>query len=252
MDNDSPVFELRDVSYNYLEGSYALKDINLTVMPKEAVAVVGTNGSGKSTLLKILDALYFPAEGEIKAFGEHLSEECFKDKAYSYSFRRRVGLLFQNPDVQLFSPTVEDEIAFGPLQMGLSKEEVNFYIEGALKILDIEKLRRRASYQLSEGEKKKVALAAIFSLNPEVWLLDEPTADLDPRTQGWMVDFFLSLAEQGKTLVVATHQLELARIISRKIYILGETHSLLAEGSSSILQNEELLLSANLIHSFRK
>ncbi len=245
-----PLFELREVSYRYLDGIAALQGINLSIMPGEKVAIVGTNGSGKTTLLKLLDGLYFPTKGEIRAFGEPLTEKRFQDETGAFAFRSRVGLLFQNPDIQLFSPTVGDELAFGPLQMGLSGEEVEARVEKALKALEIENLKKRAPYHLSTGEKKKVALASLLSFDPEVWLLDEPTANLDPRTQGWMIDFLLSLAEQGKTLVVATHQLKIARIISRQVYVLGENHCLLAQGPpSKILRDEELLLSANLIYS---
>ena len=250
MDIKTPVFELKDMSYNYPDSPPAVKEITLTFAPEESAVIIGANGSGKSTLLKLLDGLYFPASGEIKAFGKPLTEKRLQDETFSCAFRSRVGLLFQNPDVQLFSPTVGDEVAFGPQQLGLSFEEAKARAAEALKALGIERLRKRAPYQLSEGEKKKVALAALFSLNPQVWLLDEPTANLDPRTQGWMIDFLLSLADKGKTIVAATHELKIVRIVSRKAYVLGENHCLLARGlSSDILQNDKLLFDANLISS---
>jgi len=243
-------FELEDVSYNYLDGISALREINFTVAMGDRVVILGANGSGKSTLLKILDGLYFPTTGEVRAFGAPLTEKILQDGGYA--FRRRVGLVFQDPDVQLFSPTVWDEVAFAPLQLGLPREEVVARAEGALEALKIGSLRDRAPYNLSEGEKKKVALASILSLDPEVWLLDEPTANLDPRTTGWAIDFLLSLAERRKTLVVATHDLEIADVVARRLYVLGEDHRLAAQGSPhEILADEELLLRTNLVHQHR-
>lgn len=247
---DIEVFRLEEVSYNYLDGISALREINFTVTRGERIAILGANGSGKSTLLKILDGLYFPTAGEVRAFGVPLTEKIFQDGAYA--FRRRVGLVFQDPDVQLFSPTVWDEVAFAPLQLGLPREEAVARVEGALEALSIQSLRDRAPYNLSEGEKKRVALASILSLDPEVWLLDEPTANLDPRTRGWAIDFLLSLAERGKTLVVATHDLEIADVVARQVYVLGEDHRLAAQGfPHEILTDEALLLRTNLIHQHR-
>jgi len=242
-------FKLEEVSYNYLDGIPALREISFTVTRGERVVILGANGSGKSTLLKLLDGLYFPTTGEIRAFGVPLTERMLQG---AYAFRRRVGLVFQDPDVQLFSPTVWDEVAFAPLQLGLPQEEVAARVEGALQALGIAKLRDRAPYNLSEGEKKKVALASLLSLNPEVWLLDEPTANLDPRSRGWAIDFLLSLADQDKTLVVATHDLEIADIVAQQVYVLGEDHHLTAQGSpQEILADEELLWRTNLIHQHR-
>jgi cobalt/nickel transport system ATP-binding protein len=247
-----PLFLLRGVGYRYPDGRQALVSIDLAVEPGEALALLGANGSGKSTLLKVLDALYFPTEGEAWAFGAPLTERQFRDEAFAYAFRRRVGLLFQDADVQLFSPTVWDEVAFAPLQLGLPKGEVQERVQQALDALGIAALRDRAPYTLSEGEKKKVALASLLSLDPEVWLLDEPTAGLDPRSQGWTIDFLLSLVERGKTLVLATHELELAEVVARRVYVLGEDHRPAASGPpDEVLADEALLLQTNLLHQHR-
>jgi len=246
------IFELNEVSYNYLDGLHALREINLTITAGECVTILGANGSGKSTLLKLLDGLYFPTTGEVRAFGLPLTEKLFQGEAYAFSFRRQVGLVFQDPDVQLFSPTIWDEVAFAPLELGLPREEVVARVEEALEALKISSLRDRAPYNLSEGEKKKVALASVLSLDPDVWLLDEPTANLDPRTRGWAIDFLLSLVERGKTLVVNTHDLELADVIARRVYVLGEDHRVAARGlPHEILADEELLLRTNLIYQRR-
>ncbi len=246
------VFELKDVSYSYINQAHGLKDISMEIDEGEAVTILGANGSGKSTLLKLLDGLYFPSKGTVKAFGHQLTEAAFRDQDFAKDFRRRVGLVFQDPDVQLFLPKVYDEIAFAPLQMGYSKEEVQLRVKEAIDVLGIDKLKDRAPYHLSEGEKKKVALASILTLSPDVWLLDEPTASLDPKTQSWVIDFLLDLSQQGKTLIIATHDLEIAYLVSKKCYVLGENHEILRKGDAQdILNDRDLLLSANLIHAHR-
>jgi cobalt/nickel transport system ATP-binding protein len=246
------IFKARNLTYTYPGGLAGLHDINFSVERGENIAFLGVNGSGKSTLLKLIDGLYFPDRGTIAAFGEPLTEQRLRDEDFAFAFRRRVGFLFQDPDSQLFLPTVWQEVAFSPLQMGLAGEEVDERTHAALKALGIDKLKDRVPYQLSEGEKKKVALASLLALDPEVWLLDEPTANLDPRTQDWVIEFILSLAARGKTLVVAIHELEVAQVIAHRAYILGEDHCLAAQGDPrEILQDEELLLRANLMHRRR-
>jgi cobalt/nickel transport system ATP-binding protein len=186
-----PVFEIVNVSYAYEGKQTALDNINLTVQAGESLAILGANGCGKSTLLKLLDGLYFPEHGSISAFGKPLTEDALRDDEYNFTFRRRVGLVFQDSDVQLFSPSVLEEVAFAPLQLGLSRSEVAERVDSALAALRIEKLRDRAPHHLSGGEKRRVALASLLTLLPDVWLLDEPTTGLDPRSQSWLVEFIL-------------------------------------------------------------
>ena len=246
------VFEVNNINFTYVNKAIGIKDLSLKMNTGEAISILGANGSGKSTLLKILDALYFPQKGEVKFFGKLLTEEILRDQEFSKEFRKRVGLVFQDPDVQLFLPTVKDEIAFAPLQMGLSKEEVKAKVDEAVKNLGIERLVDRAPYHLSEGEKKKVSLASILTLDPDIWLLDEPTASLDPKTQSWVIDFLLSLKEQKKTIIIATHDLEIAYVVAQKCFVLGQNHTLLKEADiDEILADKKLLLEANLIHAHR-
>lgn len=250
--NEDYIFEVENVSFTYVNKAIGIKDLSLKVKRGEAVSILGANGSGKSTLLKILDGLYFPQKGKIKFLNKVLTEKSLKDPDFAKEFRKRVGLVFQDPDVQLFLPTVKDEIAFAPLQMGLSKEEVKAKVDEAVKNLGIEKLVDRAPYHLSEGEKKKVSLASILTLDPDVWLLDEPTASLDPKTQSWVIDFLLSLKEQKKTIIIATHDLEIAYVVAQKCFVLGQDHTLLRKADiNEILADKELLLKANLIHAHR-
>lgn len=249
---NNTVFEVSNMSYTYPGGLSGLYDISFSIKRGENVVFLGVNGSGKSTLLKLIDGLYFPDQGSIEAFGEPLNENRLQDEFFAFAFRRRVGFLFQDPDSQLFLPTVWQEVAFSPLQMGLTKKEVEERTNYALNALEITKLKDRVPYQLSEGEKKKVALASLLALDPEVWLLDEPTANLDPRTQDWVIEFILSLTAKGKTLIVAIHELEVAKVIADQAYILGEDHRLAAQGDpQEILQDEDLLLRANLMHRHR-
>jgi cobalt/nickel transport system ATP-binding protein len=243
------IFELHQVSYAYEGKQTALENINLAVQAGECLVILGANGSGKSTLLKLLDGLYFPTRGEISAFGAPLTEETLRDSETNFAFRRRVGLVFQDSDVQLFSPSVLDEVAFAPLQLGLSRDEVNRRVEEALKSLRIQKLRDRAPHRLSGGEKRRVALASLLSLDPEVWLLDEPTSGLDPRSQSWLVEFILGQREKGKTVITATHDLNIAEQIASSIYVFDEQHHIVTSGSpGEILCDHELLHRCNLSH----
>jgi cobalt/nickel transport system ATP-binding protein len=244
-----PVFEVRDVSFAYDGKQVALENVDLTVGAGESLVILGANGSGKSTLLNLLDGLYFPGTGSISAFGEPLTEEALRQDEFNFAFRRRVGLIFQDSDVQLFSASVLDEVAFAPLQLGLEREEVGRRVEQALQALRIEKLRNRAPHRLSGGEKRRVALASLLSLNPQVWLLDEPTTGLDPRSQSWLVEFIQKLHEDGKTVVTATHNLEIAERIATDICVFDEDHHLVARGRpAEILSDHELLHRCNLSH----
>jgi cobalt/nickel transport system ATP-binding protein len=248
----APVFEFQDVSYVYEGNQPALERVNLTVLPGESLAILGANGSGKSTVLKLMDGLYYPTGGRVRAFGKILSEQTLAEDAFNFDFRRRVGLLFQDADVQLFSPTVFDEVAFAPLQTDWTREEVIRRVEDSLRALRIEKLRDRPPHRLSGGEKRRVALASILSLDPDVWLLDEPSAGLDPRSQSWLEDFMIDQVHAGKTIVTATHDLSLAEVVADRVCVFNEAHQLVADGTpAEILSSQRLLAECNLIHEHR-
>jgi energy-coupling factor transporter ATP-binding protein EcfA2 len=184
----TPVFALDRVSYHYQQHA-ALHAVSLEITAGSRVALLGANGSGKSTLLRLLDGLYFATAGELRAFGAVLSEAALADEASHYAFRRRVGLVFQNPDVQLFNPTVFDELAFGPLQLGWPEAQIRNAIDASLQQFGISHLQQRAPHRLSGGERKRVALASVLIMQPEVLLLDEPTAALDPASQSEVIRF---------------------------------------------------------------
>jgi len=246
------IFDLRDVSYTYLKKFEALRDINVTMTAGEQIAIMGANGSGKSTFLSILNALIYPTSGEFYAFGNLVKEEAFtslEDNEFGRYFRKKVGFVFQNPDIQLFSSTVVDDIAFGPLQLGLPREEVKKRTEEVMSMMDISNLRERAPHTLSGGEKKKVCIASILSVNPEVLLLDEPTAGLDPRTQLWLIELLQDLAKAGKTIITATHDLDIIEQISTRAIVFGEDHAIKADSHCNAVMNDlDLLMSTNLIH----
>jgi cobalt/nickel transport system ATP-binding protein len=248
----APLLELADIHYAYREGIPALSGLSLSVYPAERIAVLGANGCGKSTLLKLLGGLIFPQSGSYRAFGRQIDDRLLSRDPFGIYFRKEVGILFQNPDAQLFNPTVEDEIAFGPLQMNDPPEEIRSKVYRTIEMFGIGALRDRAPYELSGGEKKKVAIASMMVMDPQILLLDEPTAGLDPRSSRALVDAIIEAEESGKTVVTATHDLHVVSEIARRVLVFGEDRRILASGTpEEILSNRSLLLAANLVHLHR-
>ena len=245
------VFDVQNVVYRYNADVTALRGLSLAIGRGERVAILGANGSGKSTLLRLLDGLYFPDSGAISAFGEPLTEERLQEDEFACACRRRVALVFQNPDVQLFSPTVFDEVAFGPLQLRWPKDQIRRKVQETLDLLEITHLKERSPHRLSGGEKKRVALASVLILDPEVLLMDEPTAALDPKSQSMVVDFLIGWSGGTKTVITATHDLDIVGEIADRCYVFQNGASI-AEGLPSIILNDEpLLQGSNLIHAHR-
>lgn len=243
------VFEVSDVTYHYNDVT-AIAGLSLSIRQNQRVAILGANGSGKSTFLRLLDGLYFPDSGTITAFGDPITEQAFQDERFAFSFRRRVALVFQNPDVQLFNPTVFDEVAFGPLQLRWSKDEIRHRVAQTLEMMEIEHLKDRSPHRLSGGEKKRVALASVLVLDPEVLLLDEPTASLDPKSQGRVVDFLVGWGG-AKTIITATHDLDIVEDIADYCFVF-QNGRVVGEGTpAEILADNVLLESTNLIHAHR-
>ncbi len=249
MNRGDTVLRLRAVSYSYLGRYPAIVGIDLAVQAGERVAVLGANGCGKSTMLKVMDGLVRPDSGLVEAFGKDLSSS-FDDPRAARMLRRRIGLVFQDSDVQLFSPTVRDDVAFGPLQLGLPPAEARQRVEEALETMGIQALASRAPYELSEGEKKRAAIATVLAVDPEVLLLDEPTASLDPRSKAVLIDLLLQLAEQGKTVVMTTQELDVATDVAPRAVVFGERERRpIADGEThQVLADTETLLRANLVH----
>lgn len=243
-------FELQDVSYHYRVGESSLQGINLKIRAGERVVLLGPNGGGKSTLQKIVAGLIF-GEGNFSAYGRAITAETMRDKDFAAAYRRKVGFVFQNSDVQLFCATVFDEIMFGPLAMGMDYAKAMERTQELLDFVGISALAERMPQHLSGGEKKKVAIAAVLAVNPDALILDEPTNGLDPKTQRWMITTLNALHQSGKTLLVATHNLDLVPEIADRVIVLGENHQMMADGSPDhILSDRALLLKANLIDEY--
>jgi len=200
-------------------------------------------------LLALLDALIFPDKGVVKALGRELKENSFSEGDFSRFFRRKVGFLFQNPDVQLFCPTVREDIVFGPLNLGVPKEEAERRLIQVAKNLGIEHILDRPPHQLSVGEKKKAALASVLAIEPDVLLLDEPTAGLDPATTRHIIDIMLEANSKGKTIITATHDLHIVEEISEKVLVFGKDNRIARQASpNEVLSDLEFLRSMNLVH----
>lgn len=219
------MIELKNVCYAYGK-EIALRYINLNIQKGESVIIQGPNGCGKSTLIKLFNGIIFPMEGSYTYQGHEITEKTLKDPRFAKWFHQQMGYVFQNADTQLFCGSVEEEIAFGPTQMGLSEEEIRQRTEDCLKLFGIEKLRERPPYHLSGGEKRKVSLACILSMNPEVLILDEPLAGLDENTQEMLTDFLKKFHAAGKTLIIITHNSQLAKKLGTRFIKMNDKHEL--------------------------
>ena len=248
MSASAELFQLSGVSYSYLGRHPAVRDVDLEITSGERVVILGANGCGKSTMLKIMDGLLRPESGRVVAFGEDITGAA-DDSAVARRLHRRVGLVFQDSDVQLFSPTVMDELLFGPLQLGVGEDEAADRAADVMRMLGIEGLKDRPSYMLSGGEKKRVAIGSVLTMSPGVLLLDEPTNGLDPKSQCFLIELIIKLGEAGKTVVVSTHDLSLVSEVATRVAVLSEEHKVeKAGGTDEILSDEDMLLKVNLIH----
>lgn len=244
------IFELNKVSFSYLGKYPALCEININISIGAKVMLIGANGSGKSTLLHMLDGLIFPDSGTIKAYGKELNEDTFNDEKFSRDFRRKVGLVFQDPNIQLFCPTVKEDIVFGPLNLGFGKIEIETRLDRLVDALNIKDLLYRSPHQLSIGERRKVAIASTLIIDPEVLILDEPTAGLDPATTRQIMDMLIDEHNKGgKTLIISTHDLHIVEELWGIVYVFGHEKRIVMAGTpKSILENEAFLRENNLAH----
>jgi cobalt/nickel transport system ATP-binding protein len=243
------IISLQDVNYSYFGKIAALRNINMSVKKGEMFSVIGLNGSGKSTLLHIINGLVFPDSGSVSFHGNPVTEENIDNNKSDFKLRKSMGYIFQNPDIQLFCPTVLDELLFGPLQHNIPKEEAMERAEQTLAFMGISHLKERSVNMLSGGEKKKVSIASVLTLNPEVLLVDEPLASLDPKAQTYVIELLLDLNKAGKTIVFTTHQLDLVEHLQPTVAVLSEDHTICKVGTAAeILDDQALLISVNLIH----
>ncbi len=229
-----------------LGGRAVLRDLTFAVRPGERVVLLGVNGCGKTTLLKALDGLLWPSAGRIAYGGVALSRRALEEPTFRWRFRGEVALLFQNVDAMLFNPTVADEIAFGPRQLGLS--DVGGRVARWAREFQLEGLLERAPFELSGGEKKRVALAALMAIDPKVLLLDEPTASLDPPAAARLVEFLGRL--EGVTVIVSTHNLSVVEELGARAILLapGGAGAVFDGPSSALVRDLPLLVASGLAH----
>lgn len=222
----TPIINLSHINYNYEEVS-ALNDISLEIYAGELIFFTGPNGCGKSTLFKLLNGLIFPTKGEYYFDNKKIDKNTLQDNMFAKNFHKRIGYIFQNPDVQLFNATVYDEIAFGPRQMNLNEEIIHQRINELLIYLNIQHLQDRPPYHLSGGEQKKVALAAILALNPDVLMIDEPLNGLDNKTRQWFKEFLMDFIKANKTILISTHEQKLLSLPHSRIIKFNDKHTIL-------------------------
>ena len=236
------MLEVKNIKYSYNADYQALKGVSLKVEKGDMVALLGKNGAGKSTLFLHLNGIYQPDEGQVFIDGEELKY----DKKSLLKFRQKVGIVFQNPDDQIFAPTVEEDVAFGPLNLGLPMEEVQDRVEEALSRVGMSGFEKTAPHHLSGGQKKRVAIAGILAMKPEVMVLDEPTAGLDPQGVVDLSILLNELNDEGITIVISTHEVDLVPNYAKKVFVLVDG-LLIAEGTpKEIFAKPEILEQANL------
>lgn len=227
-----------------------MRGVDIAIEEGRNTAVVGPNGSGKSTLLHLLNGLIFADMGSVKFFGRELKEGLLREEGFSKDFRRSVGLVFQNPDIQLFCPTVREEIMFGPLHLGFDPKTIKPMFDSIAKIFGISDLADRMPHQLSIGEKRKVAIASVLISGPDILLLDEPTAGLDPKTSRDLIDLLTERREEGKTIVTATHDLHIIEEIAEVVYVFDRNKTIVRYGHPhELLCDIRFLEENNLMHS---
>jgi len=235
------LLETRDLTYIYPGNVTGLDHVNFIAGRNARIAVIGANGAGKSTLFKHFNGILRPTSGTVLVHGEPITQKNIRE------VRKFVGLVFQNADDQIFSPTVEQDVAFGPMNLGLEAEVVNHRVDEALGMVGIEHLRERVPHHLSGGEKKRVAIAGVIAMEPQVVVLDEPTAGLDPKGVKDLVGVINILArEHGITVIFSTHDVSLVPEIADHLYVMHRG-SIVAEGHvSDVFCDLELLSSVRL------
>ena len=237
------LFRLENLSHQYSDGTLALNDVSLSFDKGERIALIGTNGSGKTTLLHHLNGILKPTSGKIY----------YEDKPLQYDskslleLRRRVGFVFQDPNDQLFAPTVKQDVAFGPLNLGQPTDLVKKIVDEALATVGMAEFAEKPPHFLSLGQKKRVALAGVLAMQPEVIIMDEPTSNLDPRATSEILHLLLQLnKEAGITLLLATHDVDMVPLFANKLYILNKGKLVSAGKPKELFSNTEMIRNVNL------
>jgi cobalt/nickel transport system ATP-binding protein len=236
------ILETRNVGYSYGDGTKALKEVSVSLEEGKKIALVGPNGAGKSTLMLMFNGILRPTSGEVFFRGRSLQY----GSASLREIRRRVGMVFQNSDDQLFAPTVYQDVAFGPVNLGYPREKVERYVSYALAYVGLSGYERRPPHHLSGGEKKRVAIAGILAMEPEVMILDEPTSNLDPAGSEEIMDMLDELNCGGKTLIISTHDVDLAYRWADEIILMENGGVLRAGMGPELFADGELIKRAKL------
>lgn len=226
------MLEIKNLNYSYPDGKKALKDINIKIYDNETIGIVGANGAGKSTLIKTIVGIFLTDQGEIIVDGEKVTKKTLN------SIRKKVGVVFQNPDDQLFMNKVYDDIAFGPRNYKLTEEKVKEKVERVMKELNIENLKDRSPNNLSGGEKRKVAIATVLSMEPSIILFDEPTSFLDPKGKRILIE---TLKGINTTKIIATHDLDMVKDNCKRVIVLKEGQVVADGKPKEILNNIEFM-----------
>lgn len=236
------MIETHNISYSYPDGTEALKNVNFTAQQGKIVALLGPNGAGKSTLFLHFNGILEPTSGSVYIDGEQLGY----NKKDLMNVRQKVGIVFQNPDDQLFAPTVMEDVAFGPMNIGLTDDEVDKRVKDALKRVGMEGSENRPPHHLSGGEKKRIAIAGILAMKPEIMVLDEPTSGLDPRGASQIMHLLYHLNKEGMSIVISTHDVDLVPLYAYNVYIMSKGE-LIKEGSpTEVFEDTETIRKANL------
>ena len=237
------LFRIENLSHRYSDGTLALNDVSLSFEKGERIALLGTNGSGKTTLLHHLNGILKPSSGKIY----------FEEKQLEYDskalldLRKRVGFVFQDPNDQLFAPTVKQDVAFGPLNLGWPTDKVKKTVEEALKIVGMNEYADKPPHFLSLGQKKRVALAGVLAMQPEVIIMDEPTSNLDPRATSEILHLLLQLNKEARiTLLLASHDVDMVPLFANKLYVLSKGKLVSTGSPKALFSDAEMIRNVNL------
>ncbi|MCI1945260.1 energy-coupling factor ABC transporter ATP-binding protein [Clostridium luticellarii] len=240
------MIEFKEVFFKYKDEE-VLKNINVKIEPGDSVALIGANGSGKSTFLKLLNGIIFPTSGSYYFDNVKISQHKLEQSSFSKKFHKKMGFVFQNSDAQLFCSSVYEEVAFGPRQMGMDEAEVKKRVEDCLNLLNVKDLQNKEPYNISGGEKKRVAIAAVLALNPEVLILDEPMSGIDPKGKKFLNNLFIDLNKAGKTIICSTHDFEYVKGLFKRVLVFSEDHLLIKDDSyERIIEDNNFLTKYNI------
>jgi energy-coupling factor transport system ATP-binding protein len=234
------VISVRGLRYSYEGGVEALRDINLDIASGEYLAIVGGNGSGKTTLAKNLNGLLRPTSGEVTIEGRPAGGRSVAELA------RAVGFAFQNPDHQLFCPTVDEEVRFGPLNLGFPDAEIEKHVEHAIQSMNLGRFRKTPPLSMSLGERRRVTIASVIAMDPRVFILDEPTTGLDAQETSELMDRLRIFNEEGKTIILITHDMKLVAEHARRVVVMSRGRILLDSDPRGVFSDPELLRQSNL------